>query len=94
MSSVNQGNGINLSPLLLLLALPLSVWFYKNGIEIEDIRNFVFWIWVVCLVLIFTVMAIGSSQDGNPLKYRKLYIFITGFFIVNFILWVFMKLVG
>ena len=93
MSSVNQGNGINLY-LLLLLALPLSVWLYKNGIEIEDIRNFVFWIWIVCIFLVFLVMGLGDSQDGDPLKYRKLFIFLPGFFIVNFILWVFMKLVG
>ena len=93
MSNVNGSNGISITPLF-LLALPLSIWFYKNGIEVEDIRNFVFWIWIASLVLVFLVMTLGNSQDGNPLKYRRLSIFFSGFFLVNFILWGFMKLVG
>ncbi len=93
MSESNQSPGIKLTPLL-LLAIPLAMYSHSKGIGIEDIRNYLFWIWIVCFVATFAIMTIGESNTKNPMHFKKSVMAFGMFGTVNFILWLFAKLMG
>lgn len=92
MKNSEQQASFNLSTYL-LLAIPLSIYLYKNGIESEDIKNFVFWCWIVSFSITVILFVMGDANSGDPLKYKKTVFYFCSFGTVNLILWVFFKVI-
>ncbi|WP_151745269.1 hypothetical protein [Acinetobacter calcoaceticus] len=72
---------------LLLLAIPIAFYLHKSGTTLEDMANFLFWLWISFFVLsVFMVGRIEKTGGKSPF-----FLLCVGLFSANFLGWVFCK---